>query len=211
MTFNASDDGPRVGRGRPRNPAIEARIMDAALLLYGRMGWQGFNLEGVARGANVSKDALYRRWKTREALLESALMQRFDWIITIDNGNIRDDLLALATRTFDVFSGTYGEVALQLRTDARRFPDVRAFAAPYREMMVLQGRGIVRRALDRGELPAEAKPGLIMDLLIGGITNHIVSTPSHLRDRMLANANIFLKAMVDVVLLGAQLLGKSDS
>ncbi|QJR02279.1 TetR/AcrR family transcriptional regulator [Sphingobium yanoikuyae] len=185
--------------------------MEAALRLYGQVGWQGFNLDGVARGANVSKDALYRRWKSRESLLEAALVQRFDWIIAIDNGNIRDDLLTLATRTFDIFAGNYGEVALQLRTDARRFQEVQAFAAPYRELMVLQGRRIVRRALDRGELPAEAKPGLIMDLLIGGITNRIISTPPQLRNKMLANSKIFIKETVDVILSGARLLKTSDS
>ncbi len=178
--------------------------MEAALRLYGQVGWQGFNLDGVARGANVSKDALYRRWKSRESLLDATLRQRFDWIITIDTGNIRDDLLALAKRTFEVFAGTYGEVALQLRSDARRFPEVHAFAAPYREMMVLQGRRIVRRALDRGELPGKAKPGLILDMLIGGIINHIVSTPEKLRDNMLANSDSFVTTIVEIILQGIQ-------
>ncbi|MDK2759454.1 MAG: TetR/AcrR family transcriptional regulator [Blastomonas fulva] len=192
----------RPGRGRPRNPAIEVRIMDAALLLYGQMGWQGFNLDAVARGASVSKDALYRRWKSRDSLLDAALRQRLNWVVAIDTGNIRDDLLALAARSFDVFAGTYGDVALQLRADARRFKEVRAFAAPYREMMVLQGRQIVRRALDRGDLPTNAKPALIMDLLIGGIINHIVSTPPQLRERMLSNAELFTTTIVDIVLNG---------
>lgn len=178
--------------------------MEAALRLYGQAGWQGFNLDGVARGANVSKDALYRRWKSRESLLDATLRQRFDWIITIDTGNIRDDLLALARRTFEVFAGTYGEVALQLRSDARRFPEVHAFAAPYREMMVLQGRRIVRRALDRGELPGKAKPGLILDMLIGGIINHIVSTPEKLRENMLANSDSFVTTIVEIILQGIQ-------
>ncbi|MDM7957623.1 TetR/AcrR family transcriptional regulator [Blastomonas sp.] len=200
--MNVDQPDERPGRGRPRNPAIEARIMDAALRLYGQMGWQGFNLDAVARGASVSKDALYRRWKSRESLLEAALRERLNWVVTIDTGNIRDDLLALAARSFDVFAGTYGDVALQLRSDARRFKEVGAFAAPYRETMVLQGRRIVRRALDRDELPANAKPALIMDLLIGGIINHIVSTPPQLRESMMSNAGLFTTTIVDIILNG---------
>jgi AcrR family transcriptional regulator len=198
------DAKERPTRGRPRDPDIEARILDAAIDLYGRLGWQGFSLEAVARGARASKDALYRRWKSRESLLEDALRKRWSWVSTIDAGDIRADLLLLAGRTFDTFAGPYGEAALQLRSDVRRFPEVRAFAEPYRGMLVQQGRGIVRRAIDRGELPADAKPGLIMDLLVGGITNHIVSTPPHLRARMLENAAAFVATMVDVVLQGVQ-------
>ncbi len=190
------------GRGRPRDPQIEARIFDAALDLYGRQGWLGFSLDSVARGARVSKDAMYRRWKTREALLHDALHQRWDWVATIDEGNVRSDLLLLATRTFDTFAGPYGEVALQLRADARRFSEVRAFAEPYRELMVHQGRGIVRLAIQRGDLPQAANPGMIMDLLVGGIINHIISTPRRLRDAMLEDRPHFVRRMVDLVLAG---------
>lgn len=191
------------GRGRPRDPRIEARILDAALTLYGGQGWLGFSLDAVARTAGVSKDALYRRWKTREALLAHALQQRWDWVAAIDEGNVRGDLLELGARMFDTFAGPYGEVALQLRADARHFSEVRAFAEPYRERMVHQARHIVRVAIRRGDLPATTNPGLIMDLLVGGIINHIVSTPRRLRDDMIADGPHFVRAAVDLVLAGA--------
>ncbi len=200
----ASGAVPAAGRGRPRDPDIEARILDAALALYGTQGWLGFSLDAVARGAKVSKDALYRRWRTRESLLQDALHRRWDWVAAIDEGTIRADLLRLGTRTFDTFAGSYGEVALQLRADARRFPELRALAEPYREVMVQQGRGIVRRAIQRGDLPAAVNPGLIMDLLVGGIVNHIISTPRRLRAPMLANREIFVLTMTQVVLAGVQ-------
>ena len=191
-------------RGRPRNPAIESRIMDAALALYARQGWLGFNLDAVARDAKVSKDALYRRWKTRDALLHDALRTRWDWVATIDEGNVRGDLFELAARTFDTFAGTYGEVALQLRADSRRFREVSAFAEPYRDVMVRQGRQIVRRAITKGELSPTINPGLLMDLLIGGITNHIVSTPRRLRDAMIENRSKFILTLVDAVTAGVE-------
>lgn len=195
-------DEPAAARGRPRDPQIELRIFDAALTLYGRQGWLGFSLDAVARGARVSKDAMYRRWKTRETLLRDALHQRWDWVADIDKGDVRGDLLELGARTFDTFAGAYGEVALQLRADARRFPEVRGFAEPYRELMVQQGRGIVRRAIDRGDLPRAANPGMIMDLLVGSIVNHIVSTPLRLRESMVSNGPTFIRTVVDVVLAG---------
>jgi AcrR family transcriptional regulator len=197
----ATPPGPR---GRPRDPAIETRILDAALAVYGAQGWLGFSLDAVARAAPVSKDALYRRWKTRETLLQDALHTRWDWVAAIDTGTIRADLLQLGLRTFDTFAGPYGEVALQLRADSRRFAELRALAEPYRELMVHQGRGIVRRAIQRGELPPAANPGLIIDLVIGSIINHIVSTPRRLRESMLQGRDGFILLMVDIVLAGVQ-------
>ena len=195
---------PAPARGRPRDPLIEARIFEAALTLYGRQGWLGFNLDAVARGARVSKDAMYRRWKSRETLLRDALHQRWDWITLIDQGDVRLDLLELGQRTFETFAGPYGEVALRLRADARSFAEVREFAEPYRALLVLRGRAIVRKAVQRGDLPPATNPGVIMDLLIGGIVNHIISTPGSLRQAMLDNGPEFVRVMVEIILAGAR-------
>lgn len=206
VTLQEVDIGQDVGaplrRGRPRDPRIEQRILDAALDLYSRLGWLGFNLDAVAKGAGVSKDSLYRRWRSRESLIGDALRARWDWVAEIDTGRVRDDLHALTTRAFETYAGPYGEVALQLRADARRFPEVLTFAEPYREGMVHQARAMVRRAIERGELPSGTRSWLVMDLLIGGIVNHIVFTPARLRDQMLAEADMFVGGMVDVVLKG---------
>jgi hypothetical protein len=35
--------------GRPRDPGLEARVLDAAFSVYARRGWAGFTSEEVAR------------------------------------------------------------------------------------------------------------------------------------------------------------------
>jgi len=172
-------------------------------VLYGRGGWLGFNVDAVARTAGVSKDAIYRRWKSREALLDDALRTRWFWIAEIDTGRIRDDLLTLASQLFGMMSGPYGDVAIQLRVDARRHPEFHGFAADYRMSIQRQARAIVRRAIARGDLPASVKPGLILDLLTGSIMNRIISTPEDRRESMLAEADEFCADIVDVVLAGS--------
>ncbi len=196
-------------RGRPRDPQVEARILAATLEVYGRQGWVGFNLDVVAREAGVSKDALYRRWRTKDALLEDTLRRSWSWVDSVDTGALSSDLLELGRATFLLFAGTYGEVAFQLRADARRFKEVRVFAEPYRDHLVKQGRAIVRRAIERGD-PAAANPGLIMDMLIGAITNHIVSTPTRLRGAMLDQSEDFLSDLVEVVISGMRLLARDN-
>ncbi|MET0369980.1 MAG: TetR/AcrR family transcriptional regulator [Sphingobium sp.] len=199
-------DSSPTRRGRPRNPAIEERIFASALDVYAAQGWAGFNFEAVAREAGVGRDALYRRWPSREALLQAILRTRWDRVRAIDHGDARADMLALGHLTFGLYAGRHGEVALQLRADARRHDAVAAIANPYREELVRLGRHIVRRAIDRGELPARAGPGLIMDLLVGAILNHIGSTPAALREQMMDKAEGFITDAVDVILSGSRSL-----
>ena len=193
-------------RGRPRNPNIETRVYDAALRLYGDHGWPGFNFDGVVKLAGVGKDALYRRWHGRGALLNEALHQRWAWLENIDEGSIRADLIALGRMTLELFAGDYGDVALQLRADAHRFPEVLAFAEPYRESTTRLGRNIIRRAIDRGDLPHQSNPGLILDLLIGGVITHIISTPGRLKTQMMEQADLFVRQSVDIIMGGLQSL-----
>jgi AcrR family transcriptional regulator len=197
-------------RGRPRDPEIEVRVYDASLKLYGDHGWPGFNFDGVARLAGVGKDALYRRWEDRGALLNEALRERWAWLETIDEGSLRGDLIAFGRMTLNVFAGPYGDVALQLRADTRRFPEVRAFAEPYRESTTRVGRAVIHRAIDRGELPTDTNAGLIMDLLIGGVINRITSTPQRLKAQMLSRADLFICQSVDVILNGLRSVDRDE-
>jgi AcrR family transcriptional regulator len=41
--------------GRPRNPAIDDKVLTAALEQFGEAGWAAFSVEAVARRAGVSK------------------------------------------------------------------------------------------------------------------------------------------------------------
>jgi AcrR family transcriptional regulator len=60
-------------RGRPRDPAIDARILTSALRLFGRTGWSDFSIEKTAKSADVSKVTLYLRWQDKTSLLIDAL------------------------------------------------------------------------------------------------------------------------------------------
>ena len=181
---------------------MESRILEAAIALYGQQGWRGFNFDLLSKAARVGKDALYRRWPTRSALLNDALRGQWVQVGAIDEGSLRADLLALGRAVFDAFTGPYGTVALYLRADTQSFPEVREFADPWREYMVQQGRAIVQRAVARSEIPATTPPALILDILIGAVINHVVSTPERLRGRMTSRFDEFVTSLVDLVVMG---------
>ncbi len=194
---------PKVARGRPRDPDLQARVFDAAIALYAETGWPGFHFDAIARAAGVGKAALYRRWSSRGDLLRETLEARWYEVAAIDTGSLRGDLLTLARMLFEKLTGPHGRVALHLHTDAARFGEMRASTGPWGEKVVLQSRLIVRRAITRREIPAGISHGLIVDAIVGGVINHVAATPERLRPAMLAQAGRFLADLVDLVVRGA--------
>jgi AcrR family transcriptional regulator len=60
-------------RGRPRDPAIDRAILDAALRLLAEQGYDGMSLEAVAGAAGVGKTTIYRRYPGKRELVVAAI------------------------------------------------------------------------------------------------------------------------------------------
>lgn len=194
-------------RGRPRDPDLEDRVFDAAMRLYAEGGWAALTFEAVARASGVGKSSLYRRWADRAALFKNALEARWLPVDTIDTGTLRGDLRALAEMILESRTGDLANVEQWFLVDAARHPEVRRVTRPYVRETVLEARAIVARAIDRGDAPGSLDAGLLMDLVVGAVTNHVTTTPARLRPEMMRQAPAFLDRVVDVVLRG---LGVED-
>src|SRR5690242_13674535 len=94
-------DRPR--RGRPRDPHIEDRVFDAVMHVFWETGWSAFTLDAVARRAGVGREALYRRWPSKEALLLQALEAKGPLARPIDTGTLRGDLVELCSQMLREF------------------------------------------------------------------------------------------------------------
>ena len=60
-------------RGRPRDPAVDRAIVESAREVFARRGFTGASMDEIARTAGVGKDTLYRRWKSKELLVQHVL------------------------------------------------------------------------------------------------------------------------------------------
>ncbi|GAA2883048.1 hypothetical protein Acy02nite_05420 [Actinoplanes cyaneus] len=187
-------------QGRPRDPEVDDRITRAAAEVFGENGWHRFTVDSVARRAGVGKASIYLRWPNKEALLAAALAARLNGIEDIDTGTVRQDLISLAQQIQRSYLGESGRAALQLRVDAQRVPEVRDHLQRLQESQVLAARAIVRRAIDRGELRPDTSVTLLLDCVCGGVLNHVLATPPHLRDQVAAGADEYATALVDFVL-----------
>jgi AcrR family transcriptional regulator len=58
--------------GRPRDPAKDAAVLRATRELLVEDGYQGTTMVAIAKRAGVGAPTLYRRWPTKEALVEDA-------------------------------------------------------------------------------------------------------------------------------------------
>lgn len=60
-------------RGRPRDPAADRAILEAARQVLARRGFTGTSMDEIARTAGVGKDTLYRRWESKGHLVRHLL------------------------------------------------------------------------------------------------------------------------------------------
>ena len=62
-------EAPGRAGGRQRDPRMDAALVEAVLdLVGGGATLSGLSLSAIAERAGVSRNSLYRRWKTKEAL-----------------------------------------------------------------------------------------------------------------------------------------------
>ncbi|MBY6412621.1 TetR/AcrR family transcriptional regulator [Rhodococcus sp. BP-252] len=186
--------------GRPRDPDLERRVFDAAVDIFGTRGWAKFSIETVARQASVGKASIYLRWPNKTTLLQDAIEDRIAVVATQDSGDIRTDLLELARHTMGLYLGSAGRAIFRMAIEGNTIPGVTDKFAEFRDSQTLAARDMVRRAIARGELPADTSVTLLLETLLGAIILHTLSTPKSLDDEVRAHSEEYARTLVDHVL-----------
>jgi len=193
----------RERSGRPRDPDVDRRVEEAAVDLFGRAGWTGFSIDAVARAAGVGKASVYLRWDSKEELLTKAVANAFRPIAAIDTGDVRGDLVALVILLLELYGGRNGPAARRMTLESASIPGVAERWEGVRRSQVAAARAIVRRAVDRGQLPAGTSASLLLDALCGAAMNRPVAVPEHLRARAEQTRGRYAADLVDLLLAGA--------
>ena len=201
MSMTEPNDSQQVKQsaGRPRDPDLEGRVFDAAIDLYAQGGWSALTMSAVAKEAKVGKAALYRRWSGREALFADMLEARWISVETIDTGAFRTDLQALARLLFDLLASPNGNVMRYLQADALQYREVRQAMGPYITNLMHMSRAIVKRAAHRGDVAPSVDATLILDVIMGALSNHVITTPPRLKSQMLSKSQSYIERLVDMV------------
>ena len=156
------------GRGRPRTPGAEDKILSAALAEYGEHGWAGFTMDAVARRAGVGKSTVYLRWHDKVALLTEAVATRGLELTGVDTGTLRGDLKQLAGNLLRHFHSSAGWAAIRVTFDVASSPErLGAFTQAVSQVHGNHIDQICARAVERGEMSPDVPAGLITEAIYG--------------------------------------------
>jgi AcrR family transcriptional regulator len=173
-------------RGRPRDGAVDQRVLDAAWDLLQLGGYAGLNVDAVAERAAVAKTTLYRRWPTKDHLAVAVAAQVLTEVPIPDTGDLRRDLtefaaaLAVNLNKIRMAGRPDGDVsgglAAELVAAAARHPDIGDLVrALYAERHAM-AHDRLRRASEREGLRRGIDHAVLIDQLVGPIYYRILIT-----------------------------------
>jgi AcrR family transcriptional regulator len=129
------------------------------------------SIERVAERARVSKATIYRWWPSKGVLAIDAFHE--EWAgaqgLTADTGSLRGDLRSRLRATVGLMtSRRLGPVLAALEAEIHSDPKLAdAFREHVQQPLREQARAIFRRAITRGEIPADTDVEAAIDLLHG--------------------------------------------
>jgi AcrR family transcriptional regulator len=150
-----------------RSEQVVRRVLEAALDELARSGYAGFRMDEVASTAAVNKTTIYRRWPTRAALITALVEQMRAPLRETplpDTGELERDLVDAFTRRSDVGRKVEGRAWARL-LEERYSPEVEAIIGKAVDERGNQWKSMVKRAVDRGELPAGTDAQLLLHLV----------------------------------------------
>jgi AcrR family transcriptional regulator len=158
--------------GRKREPGTDAAAVQAVLdLVSVGATLSGLSLVMIAEQAGVSRNSLYRRWKTKDELYLDVLDAINSPLPEFDGPTAREDLTAhlaiLIERTLDKRAGS---MLRALLAEAAAFPELHRryfeeIVAPRREVMYR----LIRRGIAGGEIRPDVDVAFVNEMLVGPI------------------------------------------
>jgi AcrR family transcriptional regulator len=163
VALDAAERDPRVERSR-------RIILEAVLEELGAVGYGALTIESVAARAGVGKSTVYRHWPGKLELVEDAFRTLKAPVVVPDQGCLRDRVISVIEQVAGlVRQSTYSACMPALIEAAERDPNMRDFHCAFNRERRAVLVGLLRDAVDAGELAPTADPELLADALVGPI------------------------------------------
>ena len=172
--------GPR-GRGRPRDPAVDAAILTAAYELFLERGIDGTSIEQIAKRAGVGKLTVYRRWSAKDELIAQAIeaaVEERDWP---DNAELAAmSVRRLVERTLDQQAETAAAPefrALVSRVFGSSVSHPSLMATYWKHYIVPRRRAtaaLLERAKRDGTIPSGTDVDVLIDMMAGAVVYRVL-------------------------------------
>ncbi|MFJ2581438.1 TetR-like C-terminal domain-containing protein [Kitasatospora aureofaciens] len=172
-------------------------VLAATVDLLASEGLTATTVAAVARAAGVHETSVYRRWKTRENLIFDALATHSDTALPApDTGDVRADLSLLFTALAQYLAAPTGSALLHLGT-VRGEGDLEEGRRSYWRARMERAEALVRRGIDRGDLPSDTDPHLLVEAIAGPLLARVLLTGEPLEGTLVPR-------LVDLVLDGVR-------
>lgn len=151
-------------------PEREGELYAAVLDLLREVGYDAVTMDAVAARTRSSKATLYRQWGGKAELVVRALRHEKPLhLADVDTGSLRGDLHALAMCQGDSQMEADSALMRGLAMAVHANPDLlQAFRELLIEPELEELRGVLHRAVDRGEVRAD-NPALdyVLHMMVG--------------------------------------------
>jgi len=158
---------PASRGGRPRDPQVDAAIVDAVLAVLADVPYSKMRMDDVAQRAGVAKTTLYRRYPSKVALVRATLEQYLTRFTFLDSPDVEAVLSDITRQQVDEFAtGAPGAALSNVCAEANHNPELaavvrQAFRAKRKELA-----RVLRRGIADGQLRADLDIELMVDLLL---------------------------------------------
>jgi len=153
---------------------IDAAVLNATLSVLDQSGYSGLTVEEVARRAETTKPAVYRRWSGRQRLVLAALGRQLGDTTAPDTGCTLCDLDECLKLFVAAFRRMPPNVLGPLFADCANDPELQsAFMATLFEPPRAAVKVTLNRAYENGDLRENVDRDLIVDL-IGSLVHYRV-------------------------------------
>ena len=150
----------------PRARHDEGDILDATVRVIAEHGVSGATVDTVAARAGVSKATIYRHWGSRARLIHAALSSLEGPYVETEGDSLREDLTVLLWHLVEFFNRPdIGRVFASFIDAAARDPELAELHQQTMRRARASFEQVVRRGIERGELPADVDVDLFIDVV----------------------------------------------
>jgi AcrR family transcriptional regulator len=175
--------------GRPRDAHADHAILEATLELMAEHGAHALRMDDVAERAGVGKATIYRRYRSKEELVTTAVGELVSEIEVPDSGSSSADLLALMSAAVELYNGSLAAKLMPTLVD--EMSRNAELAAVARDRFLSDRRAVLRAVFERGisrrELRADLDIELALDVLAGPLFYRLLITRGPIDDRLAKN------------------------
>lgn len=167
---------------RRRKEARPAELIAAAFDVFVEKGYAAARLDEVAKRAGVSKGTLYLYFDSKETLFKAVIREGLTPLLDTGELLVADTTKSAYEMLTGLVDGWWGMVATTklsaipklIIADAQNFPDIAEF---YNREVILRGRGVMRRVIERGMDSGEfrrvdVEPAI--DILMAPMLMHVI-------------------------------------